>query len=53
LPWRFSRIPNGYWDDLKNQRKFMDWAGEQLNIKDKSDWYKILVQVSEIRPFSS
>jgi hypothetical protein len=41
LPWKFTVSPNGYWDDLKNHRKFLDWAEKQLNIKEKSDWYKI------------
>ena len=45
LPWKFYKLPNNYWDNIKNHRKFMDWAEKQLGIKEKSDWYKILLQV--------
>lgn len=45
LPWKFSRCPTTYWDDISNVRKFMDWAGNQLNIKEMSDWYNISSQV--------
>ena len=45
LPWKFDKCPQNYWDDLKNQRKFMDWAATQLNIKEMEDWYKISLQV--------
>jgi hypothetical protein len=31
---------------MKNQRKFMDWAGNQLNIKEMSDWYNITTKVT-------
>ncbi len=41
LPWRFSHVPNGYWDDMKNQRNFMDWVAGKLNFKNREDWYKI------------
>jgi hypothetical protein len=45
LPWKFDNCPRNYWASLQNQRKFMDWAASQLNIKEMSDWYKISVQV--------
>ena len=45
LPWRFYRCPNYYWEDLNNQRKFVDWVGKNLNIKEMSDWYKVTSQV--------
>jgi hypothetical protein len=45
LPWRFSKVPNGFWDDIKNQRDFLDWAGKQLNYKNKEDWYKVTKEV--------
>jgi hypothetical protein len=46
LPWKFGRCPQEYWDDMKNQRKFMDWAATELNIKEMSDWYKITLKVT-------
>ena len=48
LPWRFKRIPVGYWEDIKNQRKFMQWAAQKLHIKDVNDWYKISYKVHKI-----
>jgi hypothetical protein len=51
LPWKFSACPPKYWDDLKNQRKFMDWASKQLNITDMSDWYKVTDKVTFIIAF--
>ena len=45
LPWKFEKSPNHFWEDVNNKRKFMDWAGKQLNIKDMSDWYKVSVKV--------
>jgi hypothetical protein len=44
LPWKFTRCPPEFWDDLKNQGKFMEWATKQLNIE-MSDWHKVSIQV--------
>jgi hypothetical protein len=46
LPWKFASCPQNYWDDVQNQRTFMDWATKKLNIKDMSDWYKVSVKVN-------
>lgn len=27
--WRFSRVPDGFWDDFQNQIQFMDWLGKR------------------------
>jgi hypothetical protein len=48
LPWRFSTCPESYWDNKKNQRKFMDWAANELKIKNKEDWYKVTTKVRKI-----
>jgi hypothetical protein len=50
LPWRFALVPRIFWDDAKNQRKVLEWAGKQLGVKQFSDWYEITVKV---RLFSS
>eukprot|EP01122_Echinamoeba_exundans_P005084 TRINITY_DN15262_c0_g1_i1.p1 TRINITY_DN15262_c0_g1~~TRINITY_DN15262_c0_g1_i1.p1 ORF type:complete len:380 (+),score=37.42 TRINITY_DN15262_c0_g1_i1:113-1252(+) len=49
-PWRFPYVPHGYWEQVENQRLFLDWAIEQLS-KEKSPpketskklalWYRI------------
>jgi hypothetical protein len=46
LPWKFGTSPHYFWDDLKNQRKFLEWAAKELNIKEMSDWYKITMKVT-------
>jgi hypothetical protein len=45
LPWKFVQCPRNFWSDKKNHRKFLDWASEQLKIKDKNDWYTTVPQV--------
>jgi hypothetical protein len=47
LPWRFTRNTRSYWDIVGNQKKFIDWAAQQLNIKDYSDWYKVVTKVTQ------
>jgi hypothetical protein len=51
LPWKFDKCPQNYWTDVNNQRKFMEWAGKQWNIKELSDWYNVSQEVNK-RPFS-
>jgi hypothetical protein len=47
LPWKFSKPARNFWDDIKNQRKFMDWAGKTLlNVNEMSDWYKVTHKVT-------
>jgi hypothetical protein len=45
LPWKFNRLPPFFWDDVKNQRKFVDWVGKVWKIKEKSDWYTVTPNV--------
>ena len=45
LPWKFLNTPKHFWNAVKNQRQFIDWAGKQLGVKDLNDWYKIPVKV--------
>jgi hypothetical protein len=46
LPWKFSLVPRNYWDDVNNQRKFMDWVAKELNISDMNGWYNITNKVT-------
>ena len=41
LPWKFNKCPQNYWDDVNNQKKFMEWAGKELKINKINDWNKI------------
>jgi hypothetical protein len=45
LPWKFANTPKSFWDLLNNQRKFLDWVGSELGVKNLEDWYKIRVKV--------
>ena len=47
LPWKFDLCPHNYWDDIKNQKKFIEWARKELKIKEMSDWYHVSTQVIE------
>jgi hypothetical protein len=29
-----------FWTIASNQRKYLDWAGEQLGIREMDDWYR-------------
>jgi hypothetical protein len=33
LEWRFSRAGSNFWNDIQNQRAFMDWVGKELGTK--------------------
>jgi hypothetical protein len=46
LPWKFDVAPAHFWNDIKNQKKFMDWVGKQLKITEMSDWYKVTKRVT-------
>ena len=48
LPWRFKTVPNKYWENMDNCKKFMEWAGKELQIKEMSNWYKIVKKVKKI-----
>lgn len=43
LPWRFSHVPVGFWDQKKNQEKFLTWLAQQLCIKEWEQWYGVTV----------
>jgi hypothetical protein len=45
LPWKFVNIPKHFWNDIKNQKSFFDWAGKQLGVKELSDWKKVSIKV--------
>jgi hypothetical protein len=41
LPWKFDRVPDGFWDSDKNGQDFMNWANSELKIEAPDDWYKV------------
>jgi hypothetical protein len=48
-PWRFRfvAVPHGYWDDLKNQRKFFDSVYKEFGLQKPEDWWN--VKLSDIK----
>lgn len=41
IVWKFDKVPVGYWNDMNHRRKFMDWVGSELKVKDMRGWYRI------------
>lgn len=43
LPWKFERVQDGYWQE--NAKKFLDWLGQELNVKHLRDWHFVPLSV--------
>ena len=41
LEWKFVTVHNGFWNDIKNKRRYMEWLGNELGYKTMEDWYGI------------
>jgi hypothetical protein len=41
LPWKFARVSTGFWEDIGNQKKFVEWLGKQLNVTSMEGWYRV------------
>jgi hypothetical protein len=39
--WNFMKVPRGYWDDILNQKKFLDMVAKEHSIHAPEDWYKL------------
>ncbi|MCP4659822.1 MAG: hypothetical protein GY856_30840 [bacterium] len=39
--WLFRRVPVDFWDDLMNQRRYLEWLGRKLRIERPEDWYQV------------
>ena len=44
-PWLFPRVPDHFWENLENQRKFMEWLANKLNINKIEGWYSVTQKV--------
>ncbi len=40
-PSQFTQVPHGHWDQIANQRAFMERLAKTLNITNHDGWYKI------------
>ena len=41
LPWKFFSVPEGFWGDIENQRKFLEIFAKENNLKNMEDWYNV------------
>jgi len=42
LDWEFeSGVPNDFWSNIENQKRYTDWLGNQLGYNRQEDWYLI------------
>lgn len=41
LFWKFTRVPDGFWEEFENQKKYMNWLFKELGYTEMEDWYKI------------
>jgi len=39
--WRFVSVPKGFWEELVNRRRYLDWLGKHLGFRRHEDWYTI------------
>lgn len=39
--WMFARVPVGFWDQLKNRKRYIRWLGSQLGIRKTKDWLQV------------
>lgn len=42
--WRFDNVPDHYWEDSANVRRFLDDARLELGIRELDDWYTVSTQ---------
>ncbi len=41
LEWKFFYVPKGFWEDVCNRRRYMNWLAVLLGYSKLEDWYKI------------
>lgn len=39
--WKFQHVGSNSWKSKKNQKEYLDWLFEKLQLKDKEDWYSV------------
>lgn len=43
LPWKLNPLPQKYWHEASNHRKYMDWVAEELEVIEQEDWYRVSI----------
>ena len=39
--WKFKQVPDGFWNDKNNQKKYTEWLGKKKGYEKLDDWYQI------------
>jgi hypothetical protein len=47
LEWRFARVPQRFWSDPSNRRRYFVWLGKQLGLRTMEDWYRVNSHIIE------
>lgn len=42
--WLFDKVPQNFWSSIENQRKYLNWLAEILNINEKNEWYSFTAE---------
>jgi hypothetical protein len=50
LEWYFPTVPPNFWSSPANQKRFIEWAAGELDVKTLSDWYMVsTVELAKLR----
>mmetsp|Transcript_16030 Transcript_16030/g.17800 ORF Transcript_16030/g.17800 Transcript_16030/m.17800 type:complete len:243 (-) Transcript_16030:22-750(-) len=41
VDWKFSKVPEGYWDDIRNLRAFFSHVEKEFNLKTLDGWHRV------------
>ncbi len=44
LEWKFNFVPQGYWKNINNLKKYAIWLGKELGYNKREDWYKLTLK---------
>ena len=45
IEWKFTQTKRGFWKDINNHKKYMNWLKIELGYKNMEDWYNINVKI--------
>lgn len=40
-PWKFNRLPSGWWIKSENRSSYLDWLQKELGVVEMKDWYSV------------
>lgn len=41
LEWQFHEVPKGFWTEVGNVRRYLEWLGAGLGFRQPEDWYRL------------